>query len=104
MANGTNDNDIKKFIATIIISLIGATGINQGLQMSSEETRHDPFTGTDGKLLKAEIINYMVASQTQEERECREYRAGIEKRLSKVEILQEHIIRELSRRGIELKP
>lgn len=98
------DNDIKKYILTIIIALVGSTGINQGIQMYSPNARNDPFTGTDGKLLRAEIYNEFAKSQRSEEIECAQYRTGIEKRLSRTELLQEHVIKELNRRGINLTP
>lgn len=50
-----SEDDKTKVLWWVIAALLGSVGLNQGINKGFQDVRHDPFTGSQGKILRTDI-------------------------------------------------
>ena len=90
---------IRKFTPWLAFFVIGGSGL-----AGSGVLRIDGFSGSDAKLMQAEILAHVDADNRVEEKECLAFRQDIYKRLNRLELYQDQIVALIHANGLSLKP
>lgn len=93
----------RKIILGLVLGFLSIIGLGSGIGVTGVY-RVDKFTRSDFELGKAQIMSEVRDLFDAEAKDCGNYRAGIRDRLTRVELIQEQVLKTLRNQQIPLQP